>query len=164
MSGPTGVLDGLTEVRILELPVEVWAQAQEHVDELLREFTLLAEGQDLGEDHVPRRLLSLVDQLGREYDSLSTDQEAQLLAAYEAGVEALDLTYRIPPEAAGAAARLGEALDAADEFCRAGEHLLTLATPPDALAFRRWFLGEFVDQVAGAPPTAWPVWIAARGS
>jgi len=39
--------------------------------------------------------------------------------------------------------------------CLAGEHLLTLTTLPGPLAFRRWFLGEFVAQTDGAPPTSW---------
>ena len=47
-------------------------------------------------------------------------------------------------------------LDEADEYCRRGDHLLTLATPPEELRFRRWFISEFVDQVNGAPPTPWP--------
>jgi hypothetical protein len=24
--------------------------------------------------------------------------------------------------------------------------------------FRRWFLAQFVDQIAGDPPVAWPDW------
>ena len=45
-------------------------------------------------------------------------------------------------------------LDEADVFCREGE-LLTLATPADEVAFRRWFLNEFVRQLRGEPPRRW---------
>ena len=54
-----------------------------------------------------------------------------------------------------AAAEFDALLDEADDYCRAGETLLTLATPAPALAFRRWFLGEFVRQAAGEPPRPW---------
>ena len=46
-------------------------------------------------------------------------------------------------------------LDEADESCTRGDHLLTLATPEE-LRFRCWFIGEFVAQINGAPPTPWP--------
>jgi hypothetical protein len=47
-------------------------------------------------------------------------------------------------------------LDEADEYCRRGEHLLTLETPPELVRFRRWYLQEFVNQIAGAAPEPWP--------
>ena len=50
---------------------------------------------------------------------------------------------------ATASQHLGAIFDEADAYCRSGEHLLSLATPPDALRFRRWFLGQMVDQIAG---------------
>jgi hypothetical protein len=46
-------------------------------------------------------------------------------------------------------------LDEADAFCRGGD-LLMLATPDDQVAFRRWFLAEFVTQLGGGAPTPWP--------
>ena len=46
---------------------------------------------------------------------------------------------------------LPRTLAEADEFCRRGE-LLTLATPPEYVAFREWFLGEIVRQLDGQPP------------
>jgi len=49
-------------------------------------------------------------------------------------------------------------LDEADDYCRRGDHLLTLATPAEELRFRRWFVGEFVEQLGGAAPTPWPAY------
>jgi hypothetical protein len=40
----------------------------------------------------------------------------------------------------------------ASEFCRRGE-LLTLATPPEYVAFREWFLDEIARQLGRNPPT-----------
>lgn len=147
------------EVRILALPVQIWARAQEHTDGLLREFALLAVGTD-HQAHVPRRLLDLVQELERDYAGLASNQSQELARAAGCGADAVDLAYLVPPDVAGACTRLGQALDQADQYCRSGEHLLSLAAPPEALAFRRWYLDEFMAQVAGGPPTPWPVWAA----
>ncbi len=66
-----------------------------------------------------------------------------------------DLVFRVPPQAAEAATNLDAMLDEANTYCGAGTHLLTLATPPDLVRFRKWYLGEFVGQLAGRPPIAW---------
>lgn len=58
--------------------------------------------------------------------------------------------------AVAATVSLARMLDEADEFCRSGNHLLTLATPPELLAFRRWYLGEFNAQLQGQSPLPWP--------
>jgi anti-sigma B factor antagonist len=34
---------------------------------------------------------------------------------------------------------------------------MTLAAPPEAVQFREWFLGEFVRQARGEPPSPWPL-------
>ena len=47
-------------------------------------------------------------------------------------------------------------LDEADDYCRAGRHLLNLATPDELRAFRSWYLGQVRDQLAGGPPEPWP--------
>lgn len=149
---------GAVEVRILELPVVVWADTQEYYDDLLREFALLAAANQQGIDHTPAQLLALVEELQRDYDQLSVAQSAQLAMAVEAGRSSLDLTYLVPVGVADACRRVDEAFDAADAYCRAGDYLLSLACPPEATMFRRWFLGEFVRQVEGQPPCPWPAW------
>ena len=78
-------------------------------------------------------------------------------AALDRGDTDIDLCYVVPPEAADGALRLATLLDEADHFCRSGE-LLTLATLPESLAFRRWYLEEFVRQVAGHPARPWAVY------
>ena len=61
----------------------------------------------------------------------------------------------MPAEVAPAARHLGELFDEADAFCRSGEHLLTMASTPEVVRFRRWFLDQFVEQSGGKPPVAW---------
>lgn len=145
----------LVEVRLLGLPLQVWQRTQEHVDGLLREFMLIVQD-DEARAATPGRLLGLIEELTAGYGEFSEEQRRQMEAALARGEAEIDLTYQVPPGAAGAAQLLGDMLDEADDYCRRGDHLLTLATPAEALRFRRWFIGEFVDQVAGRPPTPWP--------
>lgn len=150
----------LHEVRLVGVPMAVHAAAQEHSAELLREMYLIAQqlhasGDDGIGDHLPVRLVELVEALTGEYSGWTVSQDRQLEDAVASGVESIDLVYQIPLGASAAADNLGAMLDEADEYCRAGQHLLTLATPPELLRYRQWYLGEFVRQLAGEPPTPW---------
>lgn len=147
----------LHEVRLLELPVPLWSQAQQQTDELLREFALAAT--TLEDHHLPVRLTALIEALNSEYGATSTAQEQQLYAAQGRGDEVLpELVYEVPTTAADACTVLGTMLDEADAYCREGRHLLTLAADDDVVAFRRWYLSEFVRQVAGEAPRPWPAY------
>ncbi len=137
----------------------VYLAAREHSDGLMREFQLLAIGNPEAAD-VPKRLGQLAERLSTDYAGFTVAAEAALADAEAAGTAELDLTYRLPHEVAGAAAELGDLLDEADRFCASGEYLLTLVTPPEALAFRRWFIDEVVRQIGGEPPVPWPEWRA----
>jgi hypothetical protein len=153
----------LVPIHIVDLPVAVHARAREHSDGLQREFRLVAEYlREEPEPSVPARLLELMTALSSSYGEFTGEQEEALEEAMAVGQESLTLTFHVPPEAAGAALALGAMLDEADEFCRAGRHLLTLATPPELVEYRRWYLQQFVDQIAGAAPVPWSAWAAAR--
>ena len=160
MSGTDPDDSALVEIHLLRLPVGVWARAQEHGDELVREFALIAEHLRSEGSHreVPIRLTELVAALTSRYGSLSAEQETRLADAARRGLpEIEDLAFPgVPVHVAEAAIQLGAILDDADEYCRAGRHLLTLATPPELVRFRNWYLGEFVRQAAHEPPTPWP--------
>lgn len=150
--------DGLVRVSLQKVPVELWERSQEHSDELIREFVLIASDRErVGAGHdVPGRLTALIDELTAQYGAFSSDNEQRLADAATAGVDSIDLDYLVPVTVADAARHLGQLLDEADDYCRSGRHLLTLATPEPLVRFRRWFLEEFARQVAGEPVTAWP--------
>lgn len=141
----------LVEVHIVGMPLDAYREAAEHGDELLREFALVHES----DAAIPRRLLELVERLRNRFSGFTTGQEAELRAALERGDERIDLVYRIPADAKPGVVELGVMLDEVDDFCREGTDLLTLATPPRALAFRQWFLDQFVRQIDGLDPTLW---------
>jgi anti-anti-sigma factor len=143
----------LREVRIVQLPVKVHRRAAEHTDAINRELSLIAVADD---DSVPARLRTLSEQLTARYGGLTAAQTEQLDAAIEAGVPSIELVYKLPPDVADASEQLAAMLDEVDDYCRSGD-LLSLVTPPEAKAYRDWFLGEFVRQVRhGAEPRPWP--------
>jgi hypothetical protein len=148
--------DDLLEVHILQMPVPLWARSQEQHDALMREFALMSVPAEDGERHLPTRLAELIKQLNTQFAGAATEQEEALMSAAEAGVPTIDLVYRLPAAAAPASRMLGEMLDEADDYCRQGQHLLTLAADDELVRFRWWFLDQMIDQAAGKPPVAWP--------
>ena len=149
----------LYEVRVLQMPVDVWSRSQEQHDALMREFALMSVPTDESDRqrHVPTRLAQLIDTLTADFEGVATEQEQQLFDAANAGQPVIDeLVYRLPRAAVGASQALGDLLDEADEYCRQGKHLLTLAADEELVRFRRWYLAQFIDQADGKPPVAWP--------
>jgi hypothetical protein len=147
--------EDFVRVALLQLPLDVWQRTQEHVDGLLREFALIVQDAE-AKAATPGRLLSLVQEVTAGYGRFSESQRIAMEAALERGQRSIDLSYQVPAGAAPAARALGDMLDEADDYCRRGDHLLTLATPPEELRFRHWFIDEFVEQIGGARPRPWP--------
>jgi hypothetical protein len=155
----TDPLGDLYEVRVLQLPVRIWARSQEQHDALMREFALMSVPSEESERqrHVPTRLAQLIDTLTADFEGVATEQEEQLFAAAAADVDVIEeLVYTLPRAAVPASKALGDMLDEADDFCRQGRHLLTLAADEELVRFRRWYLSQFIDQADGKPPVAWP--------
>jgi hypothetical protein len=151
--------DPLITVRLVQLPIDVQVQAQQHADELTRELVLVGEQmhqRGAAANALPIRFVELVTALSHRYSMFTAEQEQQLAAAIASGAPSVDLEYTVPVSASAAAASLGDILDEADEYCRAGQLLLTLATPAPLVTYRRWFLDQFVGQAAGSAPESWP--------
>ena len=146
----------LVEVHLVRLPLDVHRAASEHNDELRREFTLIrAQQAEDGSADVPRRLVALMEELEERFSGFTEATRVELEDAIDRGETSVDLVFRVPPEAGPAAVHLGAMLDEADAHCRQGDALLTLETPPEALAYRRWYLEEFTRQLDGFPPRPW---------
>lgn len=143
----------LVVVELLRLPLAVLSRASGHNLTLIRELALVHTADESGS--APARLLWLSQHLDQRYAAFNTAPRQRLEKATEGDETHVDVRYEVPAHAAVAAAELGEALDEVDGYCRNGD-LLTLVTPPEALSFRRWFLGEFVAQIQhGASATPW---------
>ncbi len=142
------------EVALKGVPVDLWQRASAHQDAIKREFDILMA--DLGQDSVPHLLAEMMSGLDVQFAGVGDSTWAQLYEAAERGQPEVDLVFRVPPEVAPAAAELDRMLDQVDDFCRSGDRLLTLATPPELASFRRWLLGEFTRQIEqGLPPISW---------
>lgn len=156
--------DGLVTIRLVGLPVALHARSSEHSDELMREFTYIrAQSADPEASTVPSKLLDLVDEISAQFAGFTAASQAELDRAIARGETSIDLEYRVPADVADACIHLGELLDATDEYCREGDVLLTLATPDELVAYRRWFLDEFVRQAAGGAPRPWSAVSASHG-
>ena len=154
LSGPDA--SGQHRVRLLGEPLDLYLSAQEHHQELMREFALMAVLPPVsrpGHD-VPQRLLDLVDSLGRRFSGIAVQAETVREEALARRQATVDLEFDVPSAVAAACLELGALLAEADDYCRQGD-LLTLATPAPIVAYRQWYLGEFVRQVAGEPPRSW---------
>jgi hypothetical protein len=154
--------DDLIEVHIIGLPPLLARQSSQHFDELSREFLHLANSDDSVRDDVPGRLLALSDELRTRFAGFADANTETMDAAADRGDASIDMTYRLPAAAGEAAAELDRLLDEADRYCESGSYLLTLKTPPDALAYRRWYLAQFTEQIAGSPPVSFSEWLATR--
>jgi anti-sigma B factor antagonist len=154
------VNEELVEVRLVGLPVAIHEEADLHMQALNREFELIRRrAQDTS--ILPHRLLALIDELDGDFGGFGNEPSQNLAAAVERGDKSIDLTYRLPAPAGEAARRLGQLLDEADSYCSAGEHLLTLVTPPECLRYRHWFLREFERQAQGLEPIPWAAFVDA---
>jgi anti-anti-sigma factor len=144
----------LVEIRLIGVPVQIHEVTSEHGDALRRELALVREAAG-DEADLPDELRELVAQLIDRFSAFTDDADRRLAEAVTRGEATVDLTFRVPPEVREGASRLMVLLDEADAFCRSGRHLLTLVAPPEVVAYRRWFLGQFVAQADGADPVPW---------
>lgn len=143
------------DVRLIGVPVALWAASRQHSDELMREFALVSETAETEPASVPARLSRLVHEVRQRYGMITSSARDVLASAAEEGAESVDLEFEAPAEVSDWARHLLESLDEADDYCRAGRHLLTLTSPGEVRTFRHWYLGEFIAQIGGAEPTPW---------
>jgi anti-sigma regulatory factor (Ser/Thr protein kinase) len=139
-------------VHLLNVPTELMQATLAHSAELRRELRLLAVAH---QDTYP-----VASDLSTFFSALARDFRWQLggdglREALVAGRTHLDIEVKASPESGARFARLIELYSLADAFCR-NERLLTLARPPQLVAFQSWMFGEFVRQSSGEEPLPWP--------
>lgn len=143
------------QVRLLGIPVDLYADFHRHYLELRRELRLLSLAH--GDTYPIATSLSKVFQTFDD-ELRGADGTDELDALLEDAPvdrdDLVDATLVVPKSGARTAARMIEVLELADAFCRS-ERLLALATTRTQRDFQRWYLGEFVRQAAGAPAQRW---------
>jgi hypothetical protein len=154
----------LVPVHLRGLPLDIRARSQEHEQDLMRELALVrVSAATESASNAPGRLLDLADELRSTYGSLAAGPDALMEAAVDRGETAADVTYTVPADLRPFLRRTAQVLEEAEEFCRDGRYLLTLAAPPDVAAYRAWIFAEFDRQIAGGDPVPWPESVQARG-
>jgi anti-anti-sigma factor len=142
-------------VTLLRVPVDFWQRASAHQEAIQREFHILMA--NLAQDSIPHQLAELRAALNVRFAGVGDETWDELRRAAAEGRDEMDLVFSVPSSVAAASRELALMLDRMDQFCREGEDLLSLATPPDLAAFRRWFLAEFTRQIDdGHEPLSWP--------
>lgn len=144
----------LVDVRLVGVPIALRERSTQHGDELLREMTLIVQ-QAATDTGVPGKLVRLAAEVRGTYSEFTVHANAEMDAAAEAGIDSIDVVYQVPRSVAGFCRHILDVINEADAYCREGKYLLTLATPPDILAYQQWILGEFIRQPNGEPPLPW---------
>lgn len=153
----------VVEVKLLGLPVILQLRASEHNDGLRREFQMLVEQGHVEPSSVPARLTALAADLDRRFLAFTAASRAELEEAAKRGVSSIDLVLSLPREVGPAARDFKRLAEEADDYCRSGEHLLTLAPAREVVAFRTWALEELIGQAEGREPISWPDYAAKAG-
>lgn len=148
-SSSTGDDTPLTSVELRSVPLALAARSRQHQETLIRELALVAAANDPSTAH--GKLLALAAEVGAKYGRLGAAQREHAEAVFAAGGRTADLRYEVPVEFADDANRLLSLLEEVDRLCVAGE-LVSVVTPPDVAAYRRWLLGQFVTQINGSGP------------
>ncbi len=148
----------LVDITLLDIPVTLWARTDDELKDLRREFALIVLSRENHVPDVPSQLMHLIDELQASYGAFGNSQAERFERARTEDDPVIDrLEWRLPHDSEDDIKRLATALDEADEYCRQGQHLLTLTSSPATKAFRDWFLDEFCVQLRGGPPTPWPL-------
>jgi hypothetical protein len=145
-------------VRLVDVPVALYREAEQHADDLQRELLLMAGYESA------RGLPGRATDLQRRAD---THRDARLALSMAAapevsrGTGTVTLVYDVTLDAATTAEEWARLVDDVAVLCRSGEMLMVPARP-EVAEFSRWFCAEFVGQLRdGRAPTPWPAYAAA---
>jgi anti-sigma regulatory factor (Ser/Thr protein kinase) len=144
--------DELMRVRLLGMPVHLFAAFRNWYAEIRRELRILALSHPT-DYPIARELTELT--LEVERDRRLARGVERLDEAIRAGVDRVDLDYLVAPSAPATMAKGRAVLDEVDRFCRE-QKLLTMPAPAQLVELRTWYMGEFVRQGAGEQPIPWP--------
>lgn len=135
-------------------PVRLGALESEHVDEVVREFQLIALSRPGQSDHRGQRLLALVAQLAVGYAVDRAGPDLLRDQALAQGRPTVDLVFAAGPESRSRVQAWTAMWQEVETYCRTDD-LLALAAPNEVVALREWVLAQFLTQLDGQDPRAW---------
>jgi anti-sigma regulatory factor (Ser/Thr protein kinase) len=151
--------DGWVVIRLAACPVELSLQQDQHLDELVRELTLIRS------NHENTEALALAHRLEAILRTPAQARAAgrrQAQAALARGEHHVDVEMAMPREFCPEVLELQAAVKAADVLCEQ-QRLLTLTSSQELRDFRAWMTEEIVAQAErDATPRPWGEWLAER--
>ena len=140
-----------------DFPLRLWTRSRQHSDEVMREFTLMLDGERSGQTSLdtPQALVDLAAMVTTQYGPLLDRLYAGREAALAQGLDRMDSEMPLVPGTPELLGRIRQVMDDVDEYCRSGE-LLTLERSEVDRRLFDWTLSELVAQYGGAGPTPWP--------
>ena len=171
LAAPAPVLDGggdgdvpgaalpeaVRRVRLGQVPTALLNGAKSHLDELVRDLTLVNEAA-LARGAADEELLELaarLTHLAADLIGFRNQIRRCVVDAAQRGLDTLLLELDLPLSMRGRLADYQRALDDAEEHCVAGR-LLVSPVPPEQTQFRRWKLDRIVEQLGAAGPASGP--------
>jgi hypothetical protein len=133
-------------VRLVGVPTALMLAAKAHIDNVVRELTLVRRGESDSVSPLAPAMASLVSSVTVDFAEARAQIKRQALAAADSGAITADIEMRLPLSYADAGERYLAALDEADRYAREA-HLLTLAPPASHRIFREWYVGSLVAQL-----------------
>jgi GAF domain-containing protein len=130
-----------------DVPTDLLLSAKAHVENVIRELTLAASTSAAGNAlAAPAQLAELLRDVVTNFAEVRQSIKRQALAAAARGDDRVSLRLMLPLKMATAGERYLAALDQIDEYARAAR-LLTVESPPDQRAFRRWYVQAIIGEL-----------------
>jgi hypothetical protein len=159
-SPPDGTLPpGWVVVLLAGCPVDLSLRQDQHLDDLVRELTLMsADEHNPASAELAKRLEAILR--APAHARLAGRRQAQL--ARSRGERVVDVEMAMPREFSADVRQLHEAVTEADVHCEE-RRLLTLTSPADLRELRSWMTEEIIAQAErDASPVSWDTWRSRR--
>jgi hypothetical protein len=133
-------------VHLRGVPTQLLLAAKTHIDNVVREMSLLRGSTVPGRGPLSDSMTRLIEAVTVDFAEARAEIKRQALDAERRGCLLTDLELRLPAAATGAGERYLAALDEADRHARSAR-LLTLAAPASHRVLRQWYVRSLVDQL-----------------